>query len=338
MPFFSKAVAFLLFWVMTSSIIITTTTTIVVASAATTIGGTNALSLVRKIKNSKKTNANKDNTCTMESFLGTSMYTNCKREEMEVEIACDTTDDTAIATNTTPTTTLCSYSEQPVPFDDVAAAVTVVGCGDHGSFDPETHLIMDQATGVCRLKFLRLTRASTCAGAAVVAGGKFGVMVEAPLNTGPGLHNHEQNEENHHKDNSGLLLRFSIDAGVTYYNTKDPTRTAPLDRSSSRRMQNTYPRPCFPPCATLLWNGKESLDPSYGENHAFQTCFKFGEEEKYCWTNAFFCSSCYFENFYACYPEGGYDTLWHSVEQDELEYPYSYHCGGPCPNVEDYKN
>ena len=48
-------------------------------------------------------------------------------------------------------------------FDDVAAGVTAVRCGDHAFFDPETHLIMNHATGVCRLKFLLLT--STCIGA-----------------------------------------------------------------------------------------------------------------------------------------------------------------------------
>ena len=60
------------------------------------------------------------------------------------------------------------------------------------------------------------------AAAPVFTGGNFGVMVEAPLSTDPGSHSHEQNEDNPHKSNSGMLLRFSIDAGVTYYNTEDP--------------------------------------------------------------------------------------------------------------------
>ena len=92
MPSFSKAGAFSRVLVMTSAIITLITTTVVAASLATTVGGRNDLDLVRKIKNSKKTNANKheddDDTCTMEPFLGISQYTNCAGEEMEVKIAC----------------------------------------------------------------------------------------------------------------------------------------------------------------------------------------------------------------------------------------------------------
>ena len=184
MPSCSKAGACLRFLVMTSFIItlISTTTVVAAASSATAVGGKNDLNLVRKIKNSKKmnanANANEDAICTMQDFLGISQYTNCKREETEVKIACDTTDDTATTTTTTTTTTkkICTYSEHPVQYNDTAAAAAAVECGDHGSFDPETHFTRDHASGVCRLKFLRLTRASTCAGAAVVARGKFGVM------------------------------------------------------------------------------------------------------------------------------------------------------------------
>ena len=138
-----------------------------------------------------------------------------------------------------------------------------------------------------------------------------------------------------------MLLRFSIDAGVTYYSDLDPRITVPLDGRSSRRMQNTYPRPCFPPCQTLEWNrsgdkNKESLDPSYGNGYAFDTCFKFGKHEKYCWTQSFYCSSCYSKDYYACYPAGGYDTWWHSVDQDDLMWPNNLFCGGPCLEVESY--
>ena len=58
----------------------------------------------------------------MEPFLGTSQYTNCKGEETEVEIACDTTDDAAPATTTT--REICMYSEHPVQYDDAAATAT----------------------------------------------------------------------------------------------------------------------------------------------------------------------------------------------------------------------
>ena len=114
---------------------------------------------------------------------------------------------------------------------------------DDGVFDPKTHLTRDPATGVCRLKFLRLT--STCVGAPASSSG-FGVMVEAPLRTGPGTGpgahtHHEPNEDDkNRKDNSGLLLRFSYDAGATYDNYEDPRNTVPLgSRSSSRRELGT---------------------------------------------------------------------------------------------------
>ena len=201
-----------------------------------TVGGNNDLPLVRKFKNSKKTNTNEDATCTMQDFLGTSQYTNCKGEETEVEIACATTDDAA---TTTTSTKICTYSEHPVQFDDGAAAATAVGCGDHGTFDPPTHFIRDPATGVCRLDFIALT--STCIGAPVVAGGKFGVIVEAPLSIGPGSHNHEQNEDNNQKDNSGLLLRFSRTGGEDYYNVDGPQETVPLHGviPAQRKLQST---------------------------------------------------------------------------------------------------
>ena len=222
---------------MTSFIItlISTTTVVAAASSATAVGGKNDLNLVRKIKNSKKmnanANANEDAICAMQDFLGISQYTNCKREETEVEIACDTTDDTA--TTTTTTKKICTYSEHPVQYNDTAAAAAAVECGDHGSFDPETHFTRDHASGVCRLKFLRLT--STCIGAPARSG--FGLMTEVPPRTGPGTgpgsHNrHTHNEDKHHKKNSRLLLRFSYDAGATYSNNEDSRLTVPLDRSS----------------------------------------------------------------------------------------------------------
>ena len=172
MPSFSTAVTFLLFLLMTSS------------ATSTTTG------VVRTIKNNKKEGLIKNtaDTCTMEHFRGKSQYTNCAQAEIEVEIVCDYTDNTATAT----TKKICSYSEKPVPSDDVAAAVTAVGCGDHGFFDPETHLIMDHVNGMCPLKFFRLT--STCIGALASSG--FGVMVEVASRTGTG-------KETHYNDNSG---------------------------------------------------------------------------------------------------------------------------------------
>ena len=233
MPLVSNAGSFLLILVMTSSIftVITTTTTVVVAASSVVSSVERRVSNNKSNKKQGSTNKHNDEneTCTMEPFLGTSQYTNCAGKWTEVNIACATT---------TPIKKSCSYSEQPVLFQDrvAAAAATAAGCGDYGSFDPETHLTRDHATGLCRLKFLRLT--STCVGAYARSSG-FGVRVEVPQNTGAAkgpLNDHKHHEDKNHKDNSGMFLRFSTNDGATYYNTEDPSRTIPLDRSSSRRM------------------------------------------------------------------------------------------------------
>ena len=341
MPPVSKAGAFLLVLVVTSSVLtLTTMTGVVAASSATTGGDTNDLDVVRKIKNSKKTNANanKDDTCTMEPFLGTSMYTNCKQEETEVKIACAKKGNAAA--DGTPTKKSCSYSEQPLQYEDAGpAATTAVGCGDHGFFDPETHLTRDHATGMCRLKFLRLT--STCVGAPASSG--FGVMVEVPpstgTGTGPGAHNHhEPNEDKNLKDNSGLLLRFSYDAGATYDNYEDPRNTVPLGRSSSRRMQfglfvgigvtlftPTIANPngaCRQ--ATGTFNGHQS-NSMYAV--PYETCFQYGDEAKYCFTKSYQCGSCGDSKYCTCTPNG---ERWKKVSGQSYDVKKGWLCGPAC--------
>ena len=164
MPSFSTTVVFLLFLVMTTT---------------TTVGGSNDLRLGRKIKHSKKTNANaiaNVNTCLLK-LLGKSQYTNCAGTETELDIACANKDTAAAAAadSTLTERLLCSYSEHPVQYEDeVAAAMTAAapGCGVHGSFDPWTHITLDHATGVCRLKFVALI--DSCDAAPAVAGDRFG--------------------------------------------------------------------------------------------------------------------------------------------------------------------
>ena len=334
MPSISKAGAFLRVLVMTSAIITLITATVVAASSATTVGGRNDLDLVRKIKNSKKTNANhEDDTCTMEPFLGTSQYTNCAGEEMEVKIACANKGNAAAAAAaaaadiTLTERLLCSYSEHPVQYEDAAAvAATAVGCGDHGSFDPRTHLTRDHVTGECRLKFVALT--DSCDAAPVVAGDGFGVMVAAPLST-----------DNNHKDNSGLLLRFSTDAGATYYNNKDPSRTVPLDRSSRRRTLSTlwYKDKCIPACRTETFSGLNSYDKAdywatVDEPFAFVSCFRSYKSDKYCWTKSYWHETYKYDetkqdnheistDFFACHPYGE-SGEWEMVKSACKDIPY----------------
>ena len=204
--------------------------------------------------------------------MGKSQYTNCEGTEMEVDIACANKGNAAA--DGTPTKEICSYSDQPVQYDDAAPPATAAaGCGDHGSFDPKTHLIRDHATGRCRLNFVALI--NSCNAAPVVVDDGFGVMVEAPLSTGtgPGSHNHELNEDDNHKDNSGLLLRFSTNAGLTYYNNQFPRTTVTLDRSSPRRKLSeecklstgSYDSQkdfCYTNGAGYCWNSQNQCPPN----------------------------------------------------------------------------
>ena len=354
MPSFSTTVVFLLFLVTT-----TTTTTI--------IGGN-----VRKIKHSKKTDANaKANTC-LSRLLGKSQYTSCDGTETELDIACANKDTAAAAAaaaaDGTSTKEICSYSEQPVKYDDAAPPATAAGCGDRGSFDPETHITLDHATGVCRLKFLALTDSCDAdAAAPVFKNGNFGVMVEAPLSTDPGSHSHEQNEDNPHKSNSGMLLRFSIDAGVTYYNTEDPRNTVPLNRSSSRRKLDEaldyhdstftfvdHNQECQKGCkpSTGFWGGYSkhtSTSGEYPRGEPFETCYinrnylNPDDGDEYCWSESrrIFCPSTMGIKHHPCSPKhlsqqmGSYGFAGWDLDYRYTEDPGSYHakCGEPCQEM-----
>ena len=176
-------------------------------------------------------------------------------------------------------------------------------CGDHAFFDPETHLIMNHATGVCRLKFLLLT--STCIGAPASSG--FGVMVEV------------------HMDNSGMQLRFSIDEGVTYYNNKGPRITVPLDESSPQRTLASEPNLCGS-CPTREADSLMNSTITWtGETDPFQTCYyKYGSDEKYCYSNSYG----HGDSFYQCIPndiENDVDKAWHAIDTMTK-------CETPCQN------
>ena len=317
---------------MTFAIITLTTNTNTTSVVASSVG-----SFERRVSNNKsnkkQSNKKEENTCTIQPFLGKSQYTNCRGKETEVEIACDTTDDAAPATTTT--REICLYSEHPVQYD--AAAATAVECGVRGSFDPRTHLTWDHATGVCRLDFIALD--NSCDAAPVVAGGGFGVMMEVPLSTGTGLgpYHHEQNEAPH-QENSGMLLRFSTNGGVTFYNQQDPRKTVLLDSSCpQRKLDVRDPGACHPASGAF---GGVSTTTSIGKNSAFETCYQLAEEVKYCWTKSYKSPGCtlnpYEENddgFYQCAPNG---AAWHDLDPQYVNTPgvdpetNPKRCGPPC--------
>ena len=325
MPSFSKAGAFLLLLVMASSII---TTTVVVASS---VGSFDRH--VRKIKNTKKQGiTNKEDACTMELFLGKSQYTNCAGKETEVEIACANTEDAATVTTTAAAaTSWCSYSEHPVQYNDTAVVATAL-CGDHGFFDPRTHLTRDHATGLCRLRFFSLTNSCFDAPA---GGSRFGVMVEVPPSTGTSTvsYNHEHHED-HHKDNSGMLLWFSDDDGVTYYNKEDHRITGPLhNKSSSRRKlggaSNCKKCPCPAPTGDFRGTSKWS---TFGKYSSFQTCYKYYHYDdnlngKLCWSNSWVNTCELFAQNHQCHPATD-SGEWKSMSDGEYD-----SCGEPCQKL-----
>ena len=213
--------------------------------------------------------------------------------------------------------------------DKDAAAVTpqpvAAGCGDHGSFDLDTPLTWDPATGKCRLNFVDLTDSCDAAPEEAGASSKFGVMVEAPLSTGTGLHNHQQNEDNRHKDNSGLMLRFSTDGGLTYYNNQTPRTTVFLDRSSQRQTRSLNVTPCRTACGK---SGGKSTTSKYGKKVPFETCYQINDEVTYCWTKSYDKKEKEGTRHYQCVPIG---DAWHDIDAkyvNPVTQPNS--CGDPC--------
>ena len=152
-------------------------------------------------------------------------------------------------------------------------------------------------------------------------------MVEALSSIGPGSHNHEQNEDNNHKDNSGLLLRFSTNAGLTYYNNQTPRNTIPLDNSSPRRTLSGDP--CRAACPSETFNGVSQLKQQRPES--FHTCYRWGKLTKHCWTKSYYVQ--HYDNYNKCFPNC-WD--WGSVDQDELQMDpvtYAFSCGDPCQEM-----
>ena len=197
-------------------------------------------------------------------------------------------------------------------FDDAAAVCPAVGSGDNGSFDPETHLNFVALTDSCD--------------AEAGASSKFGVMVEILPSTGTGPHNHENNEDKNHKNNSGMLLRFSDDDGVTYYNNEHPRKTVLLDWSSPRR--TLFENKCgTPSCGTF--GGKSTIDRDEKYKEPFETCFEYGEHlGKYCWSTSYKDYGYY----YRCAPTPNRaDSLWKAID----DYIPSG-CGGPCQTMFEY--
>ena len=171
------------------------------------------------------------------------------------------------------------------------------------SKEMDSILINIDTTGLCHLKCLRLT--STCVGAYARSSG-FGVMVEVPQNKGAAkgpLNHHKHHEEDkNHNDNSGMFLCFSTNDGATYYNTEDPSRTIPLDRSSSRRMFWGWSNPDPGDCTPALGKFGRYSTVTLSEIYNFETCFN--STRGMCWTKSHSCDSYSPPVSYPCVPNG----------------------------------
>ena len=158
-----------------------------------------------KYKNSKKQNVQQ---CTLDQFTGDYKYVNCEGVETKVGVTCD--NDNGI--------NQCDYKEKPMD-DDKGDDVCVV----QGSFDA-TYVMMDPARlGVCQLNFVSLK--DSCKADALPSG--FGMKAEVDMTAGP-------------DDTSTMVLWFSTDEGVVYYNEDEPQETAFLhhDFPQGRKLED----------------------------------------------------------------------------------------------------
>ena len=101
-----------------------------------------------------------------------------------------------------------------------------------------------------------------------------------------------------------MLLRFSTDAGATYYNNQTPRKTVFLNRNAPRQTleKNGGERTCSPACP---------LEKFGGDSHTvlaswhFETCYQHGDEAKYCWSK----SSQWSRLNRQCIPKGNWSTI-----------------------------
>ena len=136
--------------------------------------------------------------CTPEQFMGDYKYFTCQGVEMKVAITCDEDKET----------NPCDYTEAPMTNDNGNED----GCVVQGAFDA-THIRMDPANpGVCQLHFVALK--DSCKADTVPTG--FGVKAEVDRTAG---------HAGTSISTSTLLLWFSNDGGVVYYNEDKPRPT-----------------------------------------------------------------------------------------------------------------
>ena len=206
MPSFSQALSSILLTSALTTWPITTADTTTAHPLFLSDGGRSNHQQRRVGKNSKKQNVVQQ--CTVEQFVGDYKYDNCQGVETQVRIACDTKKGTKNP---------CDYQEAPLKNDNDD------GCVVEGSFGA-TQIMKDPANpDVCQLNFVALK--NSCKAEALPSG--FGMRAEVDMTAG-------------HADTSTstLVLWFSNDGGVVYYNEDEPQEPVFLhqDFSTERKL------------------------------------------------------------------------------------------------------
>ena len=80
----------------------------------------------------------------------------------------------------------------------------------------------------------------------------------------------------------------------------------------------TDDNPCLP--ATDNFVGISQTNSFITHGGAFQTCYQYGDEDKYCWTNSYSHLNPLGLGWYQCVPIGYGDEGWHAIEQRNMRY------------------
>ena len=99
---------------------------------------------------------------------------------------------------------------------------------------------------------------------------------------------------------------------------------------------------CVPAGGTFSGTSTTTSD---GEDGHFETCFQYGNVDKYCWTKSWFASDFGGGNWLQCDPDPR-DGQWNSIDNDDMRYvnppPLSpgdpYTCGSPCQGQHENKS
>ena len=115
----------------------------------------------------------------------------------------------------------------------------------------------------------------------------------------------------------GMLLLVVTAGGVVW---RRPEVSSDTTFTAEGLVDATYDNgPCLP--ATDNFAGLSQTNSFITHGGAFQTCYQYGDEDKYCWTNSYsHISPIGGLGWYQCVPIGYGDEGWHAIEQRNMRY------------------